>query len=423
MGLQTVPTTRKLMLFTITLYGLLPLPWILWRPETFFYHFRVELLPQIALAALVFFLAWCGGEWLRPGGGWFAKSECDVLTRRWPVGLGAIVASLLCSAVANTVLASMGALTIDETMGRERIPILTALGNAHLFALIYSACLLLHQSDEKPSPVVALLAVASVAGTLVLGLIEGRRTAVILPLVVYAVIVVISGRKRVLKPLMFAVPAFAVLVLVATYNRAIVNADMDDGDLPLLVGDAVVGRLGNPLLMLDPVLEHRATESVPFNPRTWQSIAATLPTLGAVPAPFENGFGNEFGHQMGLLALYNELTGINSGWLGELLLYGGIPALVVGGLALGSLAASCWNLISLTNPAGVFLRVMVFIFIVSGFQMEVAYPIGSLLRALVIALVIATAEAAMAQKRTRHCTARDYPARYSRWGHSAAKRS
>jgi hypothetical protein len=66
---------------------------------------------------------------------------------------------------------------------------------------------------------------------------------------------------------------------------------------------------------------------------------------------------------------------------------------------------------------------MVFIFIVSGFQMEVAFPIGSLLRALVIALVIATAEAAMARKRTRHCTVRDYPARYSRQGHSVAKRS
>jgi hypothetical protein len=63
-----------------------------------------------------------------------------------------------------------------------------------------------------------------------------------------------------------------------------------------------------------------------------------------------------------------------------------------GGLALAALAAIGWHLLPVAHPAGLFLRVMVVIFVVSGFQMEVAFPIASLVRAACIAVALAVCE-------------------------------
>jgi hypothetical protein len=223
----------------------------------------------------------------------------------------------------------------------------------------------------------------------------------VLPLIVYTTLVLVTGRARLLRKVAWVVPVFIALFAVTTFTRVSSGSSEVDLDENVLViaGDAVVGRLGNALLIIDPILEHMAAEPHPFDPHTLQSVAAGLPTFGLIPPPFENGYGNAFGQELGFLPSDNEFVGINSGWVGELLLLGGAVALLLGGIALASVASSCWQLISLSNPAGIFLRVMVVIFVIAGFQMEVAFPIVSIVRAAGIALILAMAERTIAQAR------------------------
>lgn len=390
--------TRKLLLFAIAIYALIPLPWVLWRPVGLFYNFDPGRLPVIAAAFVVFTAGWIVGETLRLRGDWFALTAEAAAQRQWVVSVAAILVALACSFAADAVLASMGALTIEESTGRQRVPLLSTLGNAHIFALILAVCLMFRSGSARPSRLAVLLALVAAATTIGLGLIEGRRTAVMLPFVVFIAVALVTGRRRLVWKVLMTAPLFVALFALATYDRLPRGDDLDE-DVLVIAGDAVVGRLGNPLLILAPVLEQRESSARPFRPQTLRSVAAALPNLGLVKPPFEHSYGNEFGQQLGVLPPDNDYTGINSGWIGELLLLGGFPALVVGGAVLGWLAASCWQLLSVTHPAGVFLRVMVMIFIVSGFQMEVAFPIASLFRATMLALGLALAEAAVASAR------------------------
>ena len=393
-----MPATRKLLLFAIAIYALVPLPWILWRPVGLFYNFDPARLPVIVAAFVVFTAGWIVGETFRLRGDWFALTPEAAAQRRWLVSAAAILAALACSFAANAVLASMGALAIEETTGRERVPFLSTLGNAHIFALILAVCLMFRSGTVRPPRWAAPLALVAAATTIGLGLVEGRRTAVLLPFGVFIAVALVTGRTRVVWKVLMTAPLFAALFAFTTYDR-LYRSDDIDADVLVIGGDALVGRLGNPLLILSPVLENRESSARPFRPQTLRSVAAALPNLGLIKPPFEHSFGNEFGQQLGILPPDNDYTGINSGWIGELLLLGGFPALLVGGAVLGWLAASCWQLLSVTHPAGVFLRVMVMIFIVSGFQMEVAFPIASLFRATVLALGLALAEAAVSSAR------------------------
>jgi hypothetical protein len=391
--------TRKLLLFAVALYAIVPLPWIIWRPEGLFYNFHLSQLPLIAAAFGTFFIGWCCGEQLRPAGGWFAISAPSGRAQRWPVATLAIIGALLCSLAANLVLYSMGALAIDESEGRARIPFLTTLGNAHIFSLIYTGCMLFTSTKGRKPPLMLALAVISVLATISLGLIENRRAAVVLPLVVYAVLMLLTGRGRQVWKLLLVVPFFIVLFAATTYYRTVSSSGVEFDESTMVIGgDALFGRLGNPLLVLDPVFDYLRTTQAPMDPHTIQSIFAGLPNLGLVAPPFATGYGNEFGRQLELLPSSNDYTGINSGWIGELLLLGGFPAVLLGGVLLGALAATAWRLISATHPAGIFLRVMVVIFIVSGFQMEVPFPIVSLLRAALIAILLAAADWYLANK-------------------------
>lgn len=391
-----MPATRKLLLLSVVLYALLPLPWVVWRPEGLFYRFELQLLPQIGASFALFAAGWFLGERLAPMRNAFAADTGSTPASGRPVGVAATMLALLISAAANTALYLMGALSIDEVTGRERVPVLSTLASAHIFALIYSGCLLLTASAPQRSRGPWLLCLASIAMTIGVGLLEGRRTAVVLPIIVFLALALIAGRRALALRLLWFLPVFVGLFALTTYLR-VTTGDVPDLDEEVLViaGDAVVGRLGNALLVLDPVLDHMQTERVPLDPRTPYAVLAQLPNFGLLDPPFETGFGNEFGRSLGLLPDDNDFTGINSGWIGELLLLGGLPAVFVGGAALGMLAAGGWHLVAAAHPAGLFLRVMVVIFIVSGFQMEVAFPIGSLLRAALIALVIAGAERAM----------------------------
>ncbi|MDE2136628.1 MAG: hypothetical protein KGJ68_04280 [Gammaproteobacteria bacterium] len=393
-----MPATRKLLLFAIAIYALLPLPWVLWRPVGLFYDFDLARLPVIVAAFVVFTAGWMIGETFRLPGDWFAMTPEAAAGRQWVISVVAILAALACSSAANAILASMGALTIEESTGRERVPFLSTLGNAHIFALILAACLMFPSGSTRTSRWAMLLALVAAAITVGLGLVEERRTAVLLPFAVFIAVALVTGRSRMVWRLLLTAPLFVALFAFTTYDRLYQANDINE-DVLVIAGDAVVGRLGNPLLILTPVLENRESSAQPFRPQTLRSVAAALPNLGLVKPPFAHSYGNEFGQQLGLLPPDNDYTGINSGWLGELLLLGGFPALLVGGAVLGWLAASCWQLISVSHPAGVFLRVMVVIFVVSGFQMEVAFPIVSLLRAAALAFGLALAEEAVATAR------------------------
>ncbi len=395
-----MPVTRILLLLSVVLYALLPLPWLLWRPEGLFYRFDPSQLPPIAALMGVFALAWALGERFHTRTPWFA--EKDVGGPSWPVARFAIFAGLLCSLAANGTLHAMDALVIDESVGRVRVPLVTTLASAHIFSLIFSACLLFTSRPQKRDPILLLLAAASTVMTIGVGLLEGRRTAVALPLVVFAALALIGGHRRALRAVLWSLPIVFLLVAATTSLRLSADdlAFIDEGVL-MIVGDALVGRLGNALIILDPILDHMRTERLPLDPHTVQSLLSSLPTLGLVEQPFETGFGNALGRELGMLPPENDYTGINSGWVGELLLLGGMPAVAAGGVLLGMLAGTAWHLLSIRHPAGLFLRIMVVIFVVSGFQMEVTLPAISLLRAILIALVLAVCEYTLARVRER----------------------
>lgn len=392
----------KLLLSAVTIYCVLPLPWIVWRPEGIFYTFNLHLLIEISIIFGVFLAAWSIGAYIGRRQPLFQSSERSKRSAQ-TIGMWLVFATLCCSTLANGFLFSIDALTIDEITGRPRIPILTALGSAHIFGLIYSACLLFSTEKQERSKWLSLLIAATLLFTIGIGLIEGRRTAVILPLVIYLTLAIISGRTATLKKFLIISPAFVALFGFTTYFRTTGAEDSYlEEDVLFIAGDALVGRIGNALLILDPILDHRKDELNQLDPKTLSALFFNLPHFGLVRPPFETSFGNELGQQLGLLPPENDFTGINSGWIGELILNGGLAAVAIGGVLLGGLATFAWDLLPQSSSPGLFLRVMVVIFVISGFQMEIPFPIISLLRALFIALTLIWLENKICRWRARN---------------------
>lgn len=383
-----------LILVALVMYVLVPLPWVIYRPEGLFYRVDLEQLPWMLTQFALFLCGWIAGTryvrrvaWRSEELGHTAASQQRHEGTLVLLSVVALVVSLL----ANGYLFSIGALQIDELSGRPRIPVVTSLASAHIFALILSIAAALHR--RAPRPLLVWMAVTCAVVTIALGLLEGRRTAVALPVLVLLVIAIVRGHRRAIRWCMGLIPVAVALFLLATWMRTDTEAEyLADASIMEIAVDAVVGRLGNPLLILAPILDDAASSTTPFDPHTIQSLLSSLPNLSLIDPPFVTGFGNEFGRAMGLLPDSNDFTGINSGWVGELFMLGGPAAVAIGAAAIGYLTLFAWHLVAAQSVAATFLRVMVCVFVVSGFQMEIPFPIISLLRAMVIACGLAWLE-------------------------------
>lgn len=384
-----------LILVAIVVYVFFPLPWIIYRPEGLFYQVDLQQLPWMLGQFALFFTGWIVGTRRVRHFQWQAVEYTHSASsdqRREELIVLLSMAALIVSMLANAYLYSIGALQIDEMSGRPRIPVVTSLASAHIFSLILSISAALHQRTMRP--VVFWMAATCALITIALGLLEGRRTAVALPILVLLVIAIVRGNRRAIRWCVALIPLAVTLFLIATWMRTDTEAEyLADASIMEIAVDAVVGRLGNPLLILAPILDDVGSSTRSFDPHTFQSLLSSLPNFSLIDPPFTTGFGNEFGRTMGLLSDTNDFTGINSGWVGEFYMLGGPAAVAIGAAALGYLTLFAWHLVAPNSVAATFLRVMVCVFVVSGFQMEVPFPTVSLLRAMVIACGLVWLEA------------------------------
>ena len=265
--------------------------------------------------------------------------------------------SVLVSVAANILLAVDGGLQIDLASGRKRDSVLYVLGNVHLLGLLLAI-------GAKRWRVFFVVSVYTVA----IGLLEGRRTAVILPLFIFMLDQVVDGKLRFRR---IVVGGFLVFVLFVVATSFRVYGEWSVAIFGLIF-EYLVGRVGNPLFILTFIVEYPG-----FDPKTISVLLEKF--VPGLDAPFDTNMGNHLGRYLGLLNSLNYHTGLNPGWVGEAYLLGGWLGVLTAGAGFGTLFGVLWSSAG-ADVSGRVIRIFLCVILLSGYQMEVPHSLFSAFR-------------------------------------------
>jgi hypothetical protein len=399
MALVFVPSLRRRLpcdyglLFSYSAFLVAPSVWLIaFRPASPFYIAYMEHLGEALMLCIVFLLAY-----------WWSRQRMLRLNVR-PVEIDygssvlfVVLGCLAVSVAAKLYLLEVGRFFIQEnrdTLSVAPLPgIVRAVQNTHILALILAATQFFHRHGRSPiaSPAALIFATAFVY-FVGIELAQGRRAGVVMPFLIVLVMAWLRGQLTA-RLLGTATIGAIALFVVATLGRAsqseAFNAATfgDFQDQAVLVGDLLVGRLGNPVIILTHILDHVRTATDPFNPDSVMRLgAAFLPGFLLNEDPFQMTI--EFGRYLALTPDFDELTGINTGWIGEAYLYAGLPGVALFGVLFGGAATMVSRLASSGSDVGVAMSLFTITFSVNGFQMEIAFSFFTLVRACAVFLVL-----------------------------------
>ncbi len=232
-------------------------------------------------------------------------------------------------------------------------------------------------------------------------LLQGRRFGVIFPFIVlFLVYYYLIGVKfrSLLKLSVVALIFFMFITVFRLAQASVFAGDSGSGFSDVFsyifsdrifyifggVVDSVVSRIGNSLIVLAHVsdLRNEFNWSSTFN--TFELILSSLVPSVFWPDKPDTSIGNAFGREIFLISPNNYFTKINPGWVGEFY-YNGFYQMVFGGIFMSILSSLYYCfLVRGRGVLGSVLFVQYFIFIFSGFQMEVSFSINVLFKSTIV---------------------------------------
>ena len=363
---------------SLLLYVLVPGIVMSFRSETLFYSMGSSVgLDVVFLTFLIFTLGWILGQVVAKR---IVPLGCVVgEANSWPQWVAWM--TLAVSLPINGYLVVIGNASIEAARAGSGMSALWAFKNVHLLGLLFFAAMYFAGARNNKRAMQGFIVAAFF--TAAVGLLEGRRTAVVLPILLYVSGGLFAGRVRLAQCLRMAFVLIGA-ILVTTGVRLFARDEFGVDFFVIL--DSIVGRLGAPLVAVAELLESSQRLNVVFDPQTIQVLIGGL-SGGTLDDKFiSHSSGNDFGYAVGLLDASETFTRINIGWVGELYAGYSWPGLFLGGALFGLLVASLWRGFCNNSFLAVYGRLFLTIFVISGFQLDIPHPFLRLVRALFLGL-------------------------------------
>jgi len=317
---------------------------------------------------------------------------------------------LLFSFVGQGYLIVNGSFFLEDKFGKDVVDIprwVSFIRNLHLygfvFLAIYSARLTLGWKYRVRKISHRIVFVIYLIYTIGMPIVQGRRFGVLFPILVLWVLAAFYRRFTLGKILSFGgivMVAFAIITLlrlaqtvafmtgIDVWSNVFVILDMVDSDLLSQLFDGVIGRIGNIYIITNRVVHYVSDVGVTpaFN-------SFELAFIGFVPAFLLKNkpplsIGNELGKQIDAISAHNVVTGINAGWVGEGYYNAGLFGVFVSAVMF-SIATFGMNLIgNYKTDAGKLVFIGIFTFIISGWQMEIAFTVNNLIKGVFLQLIM-----------------------------------
>jgi oligosaccharide repeat unit polymerase len=151
-----------------------------------------------------------------------------------------------------------------------------------------------------------------------------------------------------------------------------------------LIFEAILTRVSNSYIILNKVIEYGYKTG-------FDSFSLSL--IGLIPSVFLDNkpnlsIGNKFGKELGLINAKNVTTGINPGWIGESYYNYGLIGVIFGGIIFSFLIGYFFKKSNFSYDSSKLLLIMLFVFIFSGFQMEIAASLNNFLKGFLLLILI-----------------------------------
>lgn len=304
--------------------------------------------------------------------------------------------------IAKVYLISIGRFFIREDLFMdvdwEISPWIRLFQNAHLLGFVLYAIYYFRSTSEW-DPMTQKTAEARkkwiffsiTAFTIGMDLLQARRAGVVLPVLIIGWLVVLFRRKVRLRLLALGLAGASMFAIttMARYSGGDIGFAEDAVQSSNVAGtlavDALVGRVGNPFIIATHIINHVRTTEHPYNRKTLKRLGQFIVPIGK-DSPF--AAGNDFGHEIGLLDQNNYLTGLNMGWVGEAYLGWGAPGVLFYGFLFGIIVHWVARKFQFKSDFSLCGKLFLLIFCINGFQMEIAYPIYTLFRAILAIWIV-----------------------------------
>lgn len=214
-------------------------------------------------------------------------------------------------------------------------------------------------------------------------ILQGRRTGAILPIVIF-VLSYSFYHKLNLKKFVVPLAISLFLMLTTTFSRLLETGQYSNSEIRKIIYEVIFSRLANTYVILNKVIEQGGLANL----NSFElSFVGLIPSFLLSDKP-NLSIGNEFGKELGLINIDNVTTGINPGWIGESYYNSGMIGVIIGAIMFSLLISYFYKKSFFMNDSSKILLLMMFIFVFSGYQMEIAASLNNFLKGYLILIFL-----------------------------------
>jgi hypothetical protein len=405
---------RKMIFYLFGVFVTVPSLWILSHPNTtkyWTYDFHMDATFVAFILFLLIFLVTAHGAKRLPVL-WRPRFNVD---RRL---VWAAAGLLALSAYAKAYLFANGMFLLEDKYAEDGYasapPIIMLLNNVHLVGLplVYAyydrkktnARLI----GRRASP--ALLAFVVLYFTYSSGtaLLQGRRFGVLMPLLFILLVAQIKrrlSRRQLAGAVAGVVLTFGLLtslrLLQAGAMASGASGSTASGTLDVITSvfsdsssarsgegnellHSSASRLGNPVIIANHIINYVDQHGSPDSANSFgMALFGLVPRFLWTDKP-ALAIGNDLGRRLGVISEENLSTKINPGWVGEGYYNLGFLGVALAAVLMGLFATVAYRALDFESDAGVVLFLPYFVFLFSGFQMEIAFSFNNFLKAFLM---------------------------------------
>lgn len=237
--------------------------------------------------------------------------------------------------------------------------------------------------------------------TIIIPFLQGRRFGVLFPIIIVLSIYFFYNVVNKKKVIVYSFLIFIMFLFMTVFRQAQIYSltyysSVDFFTIFKSIGsldnvflfESFISRLFNVYINLSRVIEFRENlYYTPFyNP-------FSLAFIGLIPSIFwpskpNLSIGNALGKELNLIHQNNDLIGINIGWIGEGYYFAGIVGVIFSSLLFCFSVLIFYKIINIHSDSGKLIILMYVIFLISGFQMELAFTFNSFFKGTFILLLV-----------------------------------
>lgn len=237
--------------------------------------------------------------------------------------------------------------------------------------------------------------------TIIIPLLQGRRFGVIFPILMLFGLYAFYNKVKLIKVIQYGILLLVVFtsITVLRFSQTVLISKGLSSNLVSIIKSidssifkvlfqGIVSRLGNVYIVMNKIIEYKSLYNLnPTFNSFLLSFEGLIPSFIWADKP-KLSIGNELGKELDLINIENVLTGINAGWIGEGYYNDNIIGVITAAMLYAVSIGFMYKISSLKFDSGKLIFLMYFIFLFSGFQMEIAMTFNSFIKGSFLQLII-----------------------------------